>query len=251
MTLEELSRDIALELIRKSGVREWDDDETAAAISLRAVEMASLILYGEPPEPGMATSKSLYVEMDGTPKQICFADHATDFTAPTAANDLRKTTDGSQETDVQLDLTSVASGSARQSTKFDFGAVRARKYAIRGALEMAATPTAGLTVDLWLAPSQSGTAGTGNPGGASGSDSAYAGYSSNLEASKLQLQYIGQFVLTAQTTGTVQIAEGGTFSPRERYASLVVINRGGSAFHSDAAEINIVFDPIVEQGQAT
>lgn len=193
-------------------------------------------------------AKILVTEQDGTPKQIVFADHATDF-SPTAANDLRISTDGSNETDVQLDLTSVADTAARQSAKVDLGANRAALYSIRAAFELAATPTAGEVIELYWAPSHSATAGTGNPANTSGSDAAYTGYSSNLSDSVKQLERIGTFVCTAQATTTVQVAECGIFSPTERYGSLIVKNESGAAFHSDAVESHIVFDPIVDESQ--
>lgn len=193
-------------------------------------------------------NKSLVQALDGTPKQIVFADHATDF-SPTAANDLRVTTDGSMETDVQLILESVADAAYRQSTKFDFGENRAEFYNARGAFEFAATPVAGERMYLYLAPSHSATAGTGNPGGVSGADSAYTGYSSNAAAAVKQLLNIGIGIVTAQATGTVQIIEFGIFSPPSRYASLVVLNDSGAAMHSDSVEMNIVFDPIVPELQ--
>lgn len=198
----------------------------------------------------MATSKTLVVPMDGTPKQICFADHSGDF-SPAAAGDLRVTTDGSFETDCQISLASVANSAARQSAKVDLGATRALMYSVRAAFEMAATPTAGTAITLYWAPSQSATAANGNPGNASGSDAAYSGYSSNLAATVPQLQFIGDFICTAQATGTVQYAEVGIFSPRERYGSLIVANGSGAAFHSDDVECHVVFDPIVPQGQAS
>lgn len=194
-------------------------------------------------------NKVLIQSIDGTPKQIVFADHATDFTAPTSNNDLRVTTDGTQETDVQLDLTSLGDATYRQSAKFDFGADRAEFYNARGAFEIAATPVAGERIYLYLAPSHSSTAAKGNAGGVSGADSAYTGYSSNAAASVKQLLLIGVGYVTAQATGTVQIIEFGVFSPPERYGSLVVLNDSGAAFHSDAAEMNIVFDPIVPEVQ--
>lgn len=193
-------------------------------------------------------NKILVQAQDGTPKQIVFADHATDF-SPTAANDLRISTDGSNETDVQLDLTSVANAAFRQSAKVDLGENRAAQYHVRAAVEMAATPTAGNTIRFYWAPSASGTAGTGNPGAVSGSDSAYTGYSSDGSASVKQLMLIGALVLAARATSTVQVGEVGLFSPPERYGSLVVENAGGSAFHSDAVEIHIVFDPILPEVQ--
>lgn len=190
-------------------------------------------------------NKILVAESDGTPKQLVFGDIAGDF-SPTAANDLRDAVAGNRTT-VQLILAALAAG--RQSTKFDFGADRARSYNIRAALEFAATPTAGAVVELYLAPSQSATAGTANPGGATGADSAYAGYSANLAASVLQLLPIGVFTPTAQATATVQIAECGVFSPPERYGSLIVVCTSSNDLFSDDVESHIVFDPIVEEVQ--
>ena len=90
----------------------------------------------------------------------------------------------------------------------------------------------------------SATAGTANPGAVSGADAAYTGYSSNLDASIKQLQYIGDFVCTAQPTATIQIARVGAFRPKHRYGSLVVYNKSGAAFHSDAVEISVLLSPV-------
>ena len=189
-------------------------------------------------------NKILVQAQDDTPPQLTFADFAADF-APTAANDLREGAD----TQVQLIFTSVADGAARQSTKGDLGENRAQEYAVRGAIEFAATPTAGAVVEVYAAPSASSTAGTGNAGNVSGADSAYSGYSSNLAASVLQLQLIGVFICTVQTTTTVQVAEIGRFFPTERHVSLVVKNESGAAFHSDDVECHIVLDPIIIEVQ--
>lgn len=246
MTLTELARDLALAMMSKSGVREWESPETVSAIGQTALALASQIFL-EGVDPEMAT-KFLVQELDGTPKQMVFADHATDFN-PTAANDLRKTTDGTQETDVQFTFEGVTNNSYRQSTKCDLGENRAPAYKVRAALEFAATPTAGNVCRLFWAPSLSATAGTGNPGGASGADSAYTGYSSNADASAKQLDFIGNFTCTAQATATIQIAEVGVFVPSSRYGSLVVQNSSGATMHSDSVEMNIVFDPILPEAQ--
>ena len=194
------------------------------------------------------TAKILVTPMDGTPKQICFADHAGDF-SPTAANDLRITTDGTFETDCQLSMASVANLAARQSAKVDLGAKWAESYRVRAALEFAATPVAGETVEFYWAPSQASTAANGNPGSVSGGDLAYSGYSSNISDAVKQLELIGVMVVTAQATGTVQVAEVSIFSPAERYGSLVVKNESDAAIHSDDIECNIVFDPIIRESQ--
>jgi hypothetical protein len=246
--LLQLRRDIYLALVAKSGVREWEQPEVNQTIWIAALDAADGLL-GITGTDDMATSIALRKELNGTPKQIVFADHAGDF-SPTSANDLRKTTDGSQELDVQFSLASVANAAYRQSAKFDFGALYADEYDIRGAIEHAATPTAGNAWDLYLAYSTSATAGTGNSGAASGSDAAYTGYSSNAAAAVKQLHYIGSLICTSQATGTVQVIESqNSFSPKARYASLIILNGSGAAVHSDDVECNIVFNPVVLENQ--
>lgn len=193
-------------------------------------------------------SKILVQEQDGTPKQIVFADHANDF-SPTSANDLRISTDGSNEADYDIELANVADDGARQSVKADLGENRALEYSVRAAFEFAATPTAGDTVELFWAPSHKAAAGNGNPGNVSGADAAYTGYSSNLDESLKQLEYIGPFIVTVQTTPTVQVGEVAVFAPSQRYGSLVVVDRAGAAFHSDDVECHIVFDPVTPESQ--
>lgn len=191
-------------------------------------------------------NKILVQEFDSTPDQITFADFAGDF-SPTAANDLRHAS--AVDTEVQLAVASVADGAARQSAKVDLSTDRAQAYSVRAAFEMAATPTAGDIIQLYWAPSQHATAGTGNPGNVGGGDAAYAGYAANLAASVKQLILIGVFVCTANPTSTVQVAECGQFQPPERYGSLIVKNESNAAFHSDDVECHVVFDPIVPEIQ--
>lgn len=246
MDLTTLAAQIAVELIRKSGVREWADEDVSGQIAATAASMATAIFDGiYPPELFMA-NKILVPEMAGTPKQICFRD-STDF-SPTAANDLRDASAGNV-TLVQFNFESVTNGSYRQSTKADLGALRAPAYKVRAAMEIGATPTAGNVISAWWAPSASSTAGTGNAGAVSGADGAYTGYSSNAAASVLQLDFIGNFICTAQATGTIQVAEIGILVPSERYGSLVLLNGSGATMFTDAAEIHVVFDPLFEEVQ--
>lgn len=180
-----------------------------------------------------------------TGTQIVFADHAGDF-SPAAANDLQQGT----PTTAQLSLASVADDAARESAKVDLGATRAAAYHVAAALEFASSGlTAGETVVMYWAPSPDATAANGNPGGVSGSDGAYDGYGTNLDASLRQLTRIGTFVVTADATGTVQIASVGALVPPERYGTLVVVNRSGAALHSDDVEMHVVLTPIVDEIQ--
>ena len=192
-------------------------------------------------------NKLLITQQDGTPKSQVFADHATDF-SPAAATDIRDSVAGNRNT-VQIITAALANGAARQSDKADLGENFAQAYAVRGAIEFAATPTTGNIVEFYWAPSQAPTAANANPGGVTGADAAYAGYSANLDESVLQLEYIGAFVVTIQITGTVQIAEIGVFSPTQRYGTLVIKNESNAAIHSDDVECHIVFDPIVPEVQ--
>lgn len=152
--------------------------------------------------------------------------------------------------DAAITLTSVADAAARQSVKLDLGATFATLYRVRCEVEIAATPTAGKTIDLYWAPSSSATAGTDNPANVSGTDAAYSGYSSNLAASVKQLVFIGSHSCTAQATATVQIGEVGAFRPTHRYGSLVVVNNSGASLHSSATNMQIVFTPLEETAEA-
>ena len=138
---------------------------------------------------------------------------------------------------------------ARQGVKADLGENRALEYLVRAAFEFAATPTAGQTVELFWAPSHKVTPGSGNPANVTGADAAYAGYSSNLDDSLKQLEFIGAFVVTVQVAAVVQVGEIAVFAPGERYGSLVIVNRSGAVFHSDDVESHVVFDPIVPESQ--
>lgn len=190
-------------------------------------------------------NKVLIQELDSTPDQITFADVENDF-SPTTANDLRHAS--AVDTEVQITLASLADGAARESDKVDLGEHRARDYHVRAAFEIAASPTASDIVELYWAPSQHATAANGNPGGVTGSDAAYTGYGTLSEAIP-QLIFIGAFVCSSDGTTTVQVAEVGTFSPPERYGTLIVKNESGAAFHSDDVESHVVFDPIVPEVQ--
>lgn len=194
-------------------------------------------------------SKLLVQEQDGTPRQISFATHAS--LAPTTANEIRATTDGSNETDVEMSLLDLADGAARQSAKADLGENRAVEYVVRAAIEMqAVAATAGKSISFYWSPSQAATAGVGNAGGCSGVDAAYSGYSSDLDDAIKQLVYIGDMTMTDDATDSLQIAEVGVLRPTQRYGCLVVYNNCGQKLcDTDVSESQVVFDPIVPESQ--
>jgi len=194
-------------------------------------------------------AKLLVTEQDGTPQQISFATHGN--LNPTAAYELRATTDGSNETDYELELLNLADGNARQSAKADLGANRAVEYICRAAIEMqVAAATAGGTIYFYWSPSMSSTAANGNAGGCSGADQAYTGYSADKDQSIKQLVFIGPMLMTDDGVDSVQIAEVGVLRPTQRYGSIVVYNQCGQTIcDTDSNESQVVLDPIIPESQ--
>lgn len=147
----------------------------------------------------------------------------------------------------QLDLTSISSTAARQGDKADLGATRAARYAVFVGMEIDVAPTAGTVIEVYWSASASGTAGTGNDGGASGADAAYkAGEESEWKA---QLTHIGSLVLTNDAATTVQRGFLGYFTPPQRYGMPVVVNLSGQALEGDAVEMYVALVPVVDEVQ--
>lgn len=187
----------------------------------------------------MATQ--LILQRSGT--QLLFAD-ATDFPnagagpPTTGANSLIIGT----PTKVQLDMTDVAAAAARQSAKTaslaHTGTAWPGKWVLGACVEHVATPTAGESVDFYWNASPSATAGTGNGGGATGADAAFA------VAGSPQLIYIGSLILQAATINIDPVV--GILKMPYLYGSLIVVNSSPTkAFHSVMDETHIVLTPII------
>lgn len=177
--------------------------------------------------------------------QITFADHGTDFVGGAAKTSLEQ----AGSTDVQLDTTDVADTAGRESVKVDLGATRAARYSVMASMEFAATPVTGEVVELYWAPSPDSAAANGNPMNIDGADAAAPSGIGTLAELVAVCQFIGVFVVTNDPTAAVQTGFIGVFSPAERYGILIVKNESGAAFHSDAVETHIVFNPIIDQVQ--
>lgn len=147
-----------------------------------------------------------------------------------------------------ITLTSLANAAARQSTVVDLGATTAlfaEFFSVFVEFEMAATPTAGNSIDIYFAPSPTSTV---SVGGVDGTDSAYTGYNSNLNDSLKHLDFVGSHICTADSTTTVQKSFIGRYSPGSRYLSIVIENKSGAAFHSSATNHKIRLIPLVGDG---
>jgi len=150
----------------------------------------------------------------------------------------------------QIDLTSLADAAARQGAKGDLTATRARRYKALAAIEYAVAPASGVVLSIYWASSPSGTAANANPGGTSGSDAAYTGTAGDsLADSLLQLQFVGDMILTADATTVVQYQEIGLLEDILRYGMPVVMNSGGQALHSDAVEMYVALIPLLDEVQ--
>lgn len=222
-----MAKDVALELIRKSGVREWDNEQTQLAIADAAVAIAARIL-GYTLDEDCETTMAL---------------PDTFKTAPGTAKTI-KNSGG----DAAITLASLANGNgtstgARQAATLDLGANWDALWRLDCDFELAATPTAGNVVNLYASWSNTTGAGKGNT---SGSDGSYTGYSNNIDAATKHLEFLGAHVCTAQATSTVQKSNVGLIRPKGRYLNLVVDNRSGAAFHSSDTNQVITLTPLVE-----
>lgn len=158
----------------------------------------------------------------------------------------------------EIDFKDLARGAARQAAKFDFTANFDVEFNVGAVIEWEVTPeiAAGDTLEFYLAYSNSATAAVGNPGGVSGVDSAYVGYSAgSLLASLKQLAFIGSMQMdNVITTDQAQINTNFfTFTPRMRFATLVVHNPAtnsvAAALFSDMVEMSVILQPLTYQIQ--
>lgn len=178
-----------------------------------------------------------------TANYILIADHSTDFssgTPATAANKLEW--DGSRVTNVQMDLTSLAaSGGARQSAKFDFGANRAPYYRVDACIEFATATVDGETVAMYLGGSNNSVAASGNPAKLTGSDAAYT----EADGLLAQLQSMGSLTLDADATGDfIIIGRVGIVVPEHQHGIIVIENEAADAFGASMDETHILLTPL-------
>lgn len=223
MTPIELAGQIAVELIRKSGVREYENDDACLAIG-RAASLIVAEIYEHLGDLEMAVLGT-FKRVAGTPKTIKSSSGDATMAFASLAN------------------TNGTSTGAVQSSSFDFGANWDQDWVIETEFEHAATPTAGQTVDIhcfYGSASGAGKAGT------SGSSGAYTGYANNINACVGDNSYIHSHRATGNATTTVQKPEGSTFRPRNRYGNFVAVNRTGAALHSTETNQLIRLTPLVD-----
>ena len=150
-----------------------------------------------------------------------------------------------------ITLASLANGNtttagARQSATLDLGALWAERWRVDCQFDVAATPTAGSTINIYVSYSSTTGAGLGNT---SGTDATYTGYSSNKDASIVQLEFLGAHVCSA-TTGA-QRSLIGTIFPKGRYLNFVIDNRSGAAVSAPEANQFLTITPLEQSLEDT
>jgi len=177
---------------------------------------------------------------------IVLADTTDHAPGATAQNNLGTRTD-------QIDLTSLANASYRQSAKFDFGggtALWAPDWAVTAAIEPVSAPAATLAATLWVGFSESATAGQDNPGNLTGADADYFGYGTvNTDADEAISQLIRIGAVTSTADADIFVGNVGIIRPTARYGIVVVKNNYGIALAADAIEMSIRISPLIPQAQ--
>ncbi len=152
--------------------------------------------------------------------------------------------------DYAMTLTGIAVDAAWQGAKGDLGTTRARRWLCRLTVNMDVAPTAGKVIEVWWAGSPSNTAGTSNPGFASGANAAYAGSTGgSVDETKFQLTYIGGLVLTPDADGVVQAQDIGVLVPYHRYGMPVLVNKADQAMEGDDDSHKIEFFELIDELQ--
>lgn len=226
MTPIALAGQIAVELIRKSGVREYQNDDACLAIG----RAASLIVC------------EIFENLSDT-EEVDMAVLGTFKRKQGTAKTIKSSSGDAAMAFASLANTNGTNTGAIQSSTFDFGDGWDTDWLIETELEHAATPTAGTAVDIHCFYNSSTGAGRA---GTSGSSGAYTGYANNINACLIGNSFIHSHVATANATTIVQKPPGSTFRPQGRYGNFVAVNRTGAALHSTETNQLIRLTPLVD-----
>lgn len=127
-----------------------------------------------------------------------------------------------------LSLDALASTKARMGESADLGATFDAEYAVFLVVETGTAPTAGMTVELYLACSHDNSLW---PGGVTGSDAAYK--DSEEDEWKKQLGAPVALLVATADGNAVQVQGPALWRPQARYVAPVVVNKLGQAFRDE------------------
>jgi hypothetical protein len=145
----------------------------------------------------------------------------------------------------------AATANLWQGNLIDFGVTRAEQWLARLAVSFIAAPTAGGTLDLYMAWSSSSATlvGTNFPGGCTGVDSVVASPSAIPAEAIAQLDFVGSLVACATGSIVQQIQNIGIAVARARYGVPVILMRTSQVLSSASASHTLTFLPIIPQSQ--
>jgi hypothetical protein len=213
MEFAELALELARELIRKSGVREWQDMATWAAILQSACDGANTIL-------------SYTIEEEAMASEIYIVEGATLLI------------NGEVGADYAWSMEGIANGAGRLSTQIDLGAdPRPYMYRWRCQVQYQATPTA--ATDLRLRKVESD--GTYADDGLGEADA-------GLATEPVNARQFGAVKTIAAGT-QVNIA-GGVVEIYEQYVSIAGWNASGATTNATDSNCKLFLTPISDQQQA-
>ena len=129
-----------------------------------------------------------------------------------------------------LSLDALANAKARMGASVDLGASWRQLYYVELVVETGTAPTAGTTVDAYLACSQDGT---NWPGGVTGSDASYKDAEENEWVA--QLGRPASTLIATNDANAVQRQAPVIWIPKGRYVAPVIHNLLGQAFRDETA----------------
>lgn len=135
-----------------------------------------------------------------------------------------------------------------QGNVLDFGTPRGSAWLARLQAAFIAAPTAGGTLDLYMAWSSVSTSG-GLPGGVTGTDGNFPGPSAVPADALKQLEFIGSLCAVATGSTSQQCQDVGRLYPKRRYGFPVVAMRTSQVLSSQSASHTLVFTEIRDQSQ--
>ena len=165
--------------------------------------------------------------------------------APLVAGTTKKWT--SSGGDHVLTGTSLANAAGRAGDKCSNNDILDATKGLAAQLEIWATtkpqsaPTAGTTLDVYLAFSDSGTAGTDNPGNLSGADAALG----NVDLCP-QFVFVGSIVMS-NSLGTGVQQQRFTVVPQDQYVIPIIVNNSGQTLSATGTDTAVWITPWYQQ----
>ncbi|HXH12337.1 MAG TPA: hypothetical protein VNP04_21535 [Alphaproteobacteria bacterium] len=144
-----------------------------------------------------------------------------------------------------LSLNALADNAGRMGASVDLGADFEEEHLLEVHVETGTAPTAGTTVEVYLAWSRNNT---DWPGKVTGADAAYP---ATVDANKKQLGSPAAILVATADGNTVLKQNAVVVRARGRYVAPVVVNKLGQAFRNEATasdnDSRVILTPLVRK----